>query len=147
MAFYKYRLICSMDAQKIVNAMLQEDAFSQWLGVEVLALGAGHCTLQMHIRKDMLNGFGMAHGGIAYALADSALAFASNTRGRRAVSVDTSIAHTQPLKAGDLLKATAREEHLGGRIAIYSVELHNQEGTKVALFKGVVYRTNQDWHE
>ena len=136
-----------MDAQKIVDAMLQEDAFSQWLGVEVLALGLGHCTLQMSIRADMLNGFGIAHGGIAYALADSALAFASNARGRKAVSVETSISHTQQLRVGDVLQATAREEHLGGRIAIYSVELNNQEGTKVALFKGVVYRTNQDWHE
>ena len=107
-----------MDAQKIVAAMLQEDAFSRWLGLEVLALGPGHCSLKMSIREDMLNGFGIAHGGIAYALADSALAFASNARGRKAVSVETSISHTQQLRVGDVLQATAREEHLGGRIAI-----------------------------
>jgi acyl-CoA thioesterase len=136
-----------MDAQKIVAAMLQEDAFSRWLGVDLVALEPGDCTLQMSIREDMLNGFGIAHGGIAYSLADSALAFASNARGRKAVSVETSISHTQQLRAGDILTARAQEEHLGGRIAIYRVELRNQEGAKVAIFKGVVYRTNQDWHE
>jgi acyl-CoA thioesterase len=136
-----------MDAQKIVAAMLQEDAFSRWLGLDLVALEPGDCTLQMCIREDMLNGFGIAHGGIAYSLADSALAFASNARGRKAVSVETSISHTQQLRAGDILTARAQEEHLGGRIAIYRVELRNQEGAKVAIFKGVVYRTNQDWHE
>jgi len=127
--------------------MLQEDAFSRWLGLDLVALEPGDCTLQMCIREDMLNGFGIAHGGIAYSLADSALAFASNARGRKAVSVETSISHTQQLRAGDILTARAQEEHLGGRIAIYRVELRNQEGAKVAIFKGVVYRTNQDWHE
>lgn len=132
-------------ARDIVARMMARDAFSQWLGVEVLEVRPGFCQLQMRIREEMLNGFDIAHGGIAYALADSALAFASNGHGRKAVSVETSISHTQPLHAGDTLIATAEEEHLGDKIAIYRVRLHNDAGKVAAVFKGVVYRTGQAW--
>ncbi len=132
-------------ARNIVARMMARDAFSRWMGVEVLEVRPGFCQLRMRIREEMLNGFDIAHGGIAYALADSALAFASNGHGRKAVSVETSISHTQPLRAGDMLTATAEEEHLGDKIAIYRVRLYNDAGKVTAIFKGVVYRTSQAW--
>lgn len=135
------------EATRIVEEMYRHDAFSRWLGIERLVVGPGHCTLRLTVRADMLNGFGIAHGGITYSLADSALAFASNARGRRAVSVETSISHTAPLQAGDTVLAEAIEEHCSHRIAIYRVELRKQGAAEpvVGLFKGTVYRTGKKW--
>lgn len=132
-------------AQKIVAQMYENDPFSQWLGIERLEIQAGRCSLQLSIRAEMLNGFGIAHGGITYSLADSALAFASNSRGKHALSVETSISHTAPLYEGDLITATATEDSLSQRIALYRVEIHNQKRELVALFKGVVYRRSAEW--
>ena len=132
-------------AQLIVNKMYDNDPFSQWLGIERLEAGPGHCRLRMKIRREMLNGFGIAHGGITFSLADSAFAFASNSRGRHAVSVDASISHTVPLKEGDIITAIATEEQLGHRIGHYRVEVRNETGEMVALFRGMVYRKSQEW--
>lgn len=132
-------------ARSIVDRMFENDAFSRWLGIERIEVKPGRCVLRMTVREEMTNGFGIAHGGITYSLADSALAFASNSRGRRAVSVETSIAHTDSVHPGDVLTATAEEEHLGNRIAIYRVLVRNQADKTVAVFKGVVYRKNQEW--
>ena len=107
---------------QIVNTMMAKDYFSQWLGVEVLEIKEGACRLQMTVRDDMLNGFGIAHGGITYSLADSALAFASNSLGQKSVSVETSISHTISLKTGDIIIAEATEEHCSNKIGIYSVK-------------------------
>jgi acyl-CoA thioesterase len=132
-------------AQRIVAQMYEHDPFSQWLGIERLEIQPGSCTLRLAIRPEMLNGFGIAHGGITYSLADSALAFASNSRGKHALSVETSISHTAPLRAGDLITATASEDSLSQRIALYRVEVRNQHGELVAIFKGVVYRKSAEW--
>lgn len=129
----------------ITQQMLAKDYFSQWLGIELLAIGEGSCKLQMTVRKDMLNGFGIAHGGITYSLADSALAFASNSHGLKAVSVETSISHTEPLKEGDVIIAEAIEEKCSAKIGIYSVKITNSGGSVFALFKGTVYRTSKSW--
>ncbi len=125
--------------------MLEQDAFSQWLGIEIIAIGQGATTLQLTIRADMTNGFGIAHGGIAYALADSALAFASNAHGRHSVSVDTSIAHLQVAKVGDTLQAVTEEESLSHKMGVYRVVIRNQKQEKIAVFKGIVYRSSQEW--
>ncbi len=129
---------------EIVNQMMDKDYFSQWLGITVLEVGEGACKLQMTVRKEMLNGFGIAHGGITYSLADSALAFASNSHGQKSVSVETSISHTQSLKEGDTIIAEAKEEHCSNKIAVYSIKV-SREGETVALFKGTVYRTSKTW--
>lgn len=133
--------------EKIVDRMYKQDAFSQWLGIERVAIGPGSCTLKMNIREEMTNGFGIAHGGIAYSLADSALAFASNAQGQHALSIETSISHTLPLRAGDALTATATEEQLSRRIGIYRVEVRRADGQLAALFKGTVYRKSQAWED
>lgn len=135
----------SNQAKKIVARMYDHDWFSQWLGIEVLEVSPGFCKLKMSIRKEMLNGFGIAHGGITYSLADSALAFASNSHGRQSVSVETSISHTISLKEGDVIYAISEEKSLTNKIGIYSITLINEQAQTVALFKGVVYRTSKEW--
>jgi acyl-CoA thioesterase len=132
-------------AQRIVAQMYEHDPFSQWLGIERVEVRPGSCTLRLAIRQEMLNGFGIAHGGIAYSLADSALAFASNSRGKHALSVETSISHTAPLREGDLITAIATEDSLSQRIALYRVEVRNQHHELAAVFKGVVYRKSAEW--
>lgn len=132
-------------AEAVVNRMFDNDWFSQWLGIERVEVQPGRCVLRMTIRKEMLNGFAIAHGGITYSLADSALAFASNGHGRMAVSVETSISHTEPLREGDVITAIAEEMSLSNKIGIYHVHVENQKNETVALFKGTVYRTGKDW--
>lgn len=131
-------------ASQIVAQMMQRDAFSRWLGIEVMDVRPGYAQLRMAIRPEMLNGFGIAHGGITYSLADSALAFASNGHGRHAVSVETSISHLQPLRSGDTIVATATEEHLTHKIGHYRIVV-TQATTPVAIFKGTVYRASREW--
>jgi acyl-CoA thioesterase len=131
--------------QKVVSKMYDSDWFSQWLGIERVKIESGSCVLRMTIRKEMLNGFGIAHGGITYSLADSALAFASNSHGRMAVSVETSISHTAQLFEGDVITATAEEMSLSNKIAVYQITVKNQKNETVALFKGTVYRTEKEW--
>ena len=126
--------------------MLREDAFSQWLGVEILEVEEGYCKVQMSIRKEMTNGMGNAHGGISYSLADTAFGFASNTHGKKSVSIETSINHIEALQKGDTITATATLESLKNKIGFYSIKVRKEEKL-VALFKGVVYRTSKDWEE
>jgi acyl-CoA thioesterase len=130
-------------AQRLVAAMLERDAFSAWLGLEVVALGPGACTVRMRVRADMVNGFGVCHGGVTFALADSALAFASNTHGTVTVSIENSIAYPAPAREGDTLTAEAVEESAGGRVAFYRVVVRTQDGANVGLFRGTVYRTGK----
>ena len=128
----------------IVQKMYDNDPFSKWLGIQIESVEEGTCTLSMVIKKDMLNGFGIAHGGITYSLADSALAFAANTHGRQSVSIDTSINHTEALKEGDKIVAVAKEESLKNKFGFYKIEIKREDAI-VALFKGTVYRTNKEW--
>jgi len=131
--------------QKIVNKMFDQDAFSQWLGIEIIDVSEGFCQLKMTVRKEMLNGFQIAHGGIAYSLADSALAFASNSHGRKSLSVETSISHTVSVKEGDVLTVTTKELSLSDKIGVYLITIINQSNEDVSYFKGTVYRTSKEW--
>jgi acyl-CoA thioesterase len=134
-----------MTPEEIVFQMYRNDAFSRWLGIEILEVKPGYCKLKMVLRSEMTNGFRIAHGGITYSFADSALAFASNGRGIHAVSIETSIAHTRPVQPGDELFAVAFEKSHTRRFGIYDIEVHNQRGELVALFKGTIYRTGKEW--
>ncbi len=131
--------------KQVVDKMYENDAFSQWLGIKRIEDGAGISVLQMTVRKEMLNGFYILHGGITYSLADSALAFASNSHGRKAVSVETSISHTEACKEGDVLTTHTQEMSLSNKIGVYQITITNQEDKTVALFKGTVYRTSKNW--
>ena len=132
-------------SEKIVDTMYQNDAFSQLLGIKVVEVKDGYCELKMTVRKEMLNGFQIAHGGIAYSLADSALAFASNSHGRKSLSVETSISHTMSVKEGDVLTAITEELSLSDKIGVYLITITNQDNQEVAYFKGTVYRTSKEW--
>lgn len=132
-------------ASRVVDRMFNNDPFSQWLGIERVEDGAGVSTLRMTVRKEMLNGFDVAHGGITYSLADSALAFASNGHGIQSLSIETSISHTQKVAEGDVLTAKAIEKNLTSKIGVYEVIIENQNSETVALFKGTVYRTGKEW--
>jgi acyl-CoA thioesterase len=132
-------------AEKVVGKMMGGDWFSQWLGISVEEISDGKCRLKMKVRKEMLNGFSIAHGGITYSIADSALAFASNSHGRKAVSIETSISHTVALREGDIITAHAEEVSLKEKIAIYNIKVQKEDGEVVALFKGTVYRTSRVW--
>ena len=131
--------------EKVFRKMYDNDAFSQWLGIEVVEVKDGYCELKMTVRKEMLNGFQIAHGGIAYSLADSALAFASNSHGRKSLSVETSISHTMSVKEGDVLTAITEELSLSDKIGVYLITITNQDNQEVAYFKGTVYRTSKKW--
>jgi acyl-CoA thioesterase len=128
----------------IVHKMFDNDAFSQWLGIVIEEVSAGSCTLSMTIRKEMTNGFGIAHGGITYSLADSALAFAANSNGRQSVSIDTSINHIETLREGDRIIAITTENALKNKFGFYTIEIKKEEKI-VALFKGTVFRSEKEW--
>ncbi len=129
----------------VVDKMYNNDPFSKWLGIKRIEDGAGKSVLQLTVRQEMLNGFGIAHGGITYSLADSALAFAANGHGRMSVSVETSISHTEQVKEGDILTTLVEEMSLSNKIGIYHITIRNQHDQTVALFKGTVYRTSKKW--
>jgi len=128
-------------AERVQQAMLARDAFSQWLGIEVLAVGPTTCTVRMTVRPEMLNGFGVAHGGIVFSVADSAFAFACNTQGRITVSIENSITYPVAIRVGDVLTAVAREEAASERLGYYRVDVTRQGDEIVGLFRGTAYRT------
>lgn len=132
-------------ASAIIDKMTETDAFSNWLGIEHLERNAGYSRIKMIVRPEMVNGFGIAHGGITYSLADSAFAFASNSQGRKAVSIETSISHLAAVHVGDTLIAVAQQVSLTHRVGVYIIEITNQDGKKVAHFKGTVYRSSTEW--
>ena len=132
-------------AKKVVDKMMSGDAFSQWLGIEVLEISEGYCKLKMTVREKMTNGFKIAHGGIAYSLADSCLAFAANSDGVQSVSVETSISYTKKAVSGDMLTATAKEIRKSEKTGFYHITITNQNNIEIAHFKGTVYRTGKEW--
>jgi acyl-CoA thioesterase len=136
-----------MKPQEIVDKMMSLDYFSQWLGIAVLETAEGYSRLEMSVRKEMLNGFGIAHGGITFCIADSALAFASNSKGRKSVSIETSISHLISLKENDEIVAEACCEAETEKLGHYDVKvfLKDDPAKIVALFKGMVYKTSKHW--
>ena len=131
-------------AERVVAHMLEHDEFSRWLGLEVTHIAPNAATVRMLVRPEMVNGFGVCHGGIAFSLADSALAFASNTHGRLTVSIENSIRYPAPIMPGDVLTATAVELSASRRLAYFDVTVRKGNGDVVGLFKGTVYRTSRD---
>ena len=130
---------------EIVNTMLNNDKMSQWLGIELISVEKGNVTLQITVRKEMTNGFDIAHGGITYSISDSSLAFSANSYGFKAVSVETSISHLKLVHAGDVLTTEVEEVSLSKRIGIYHIKVHNQNNVLVSILKGNMYRTDKEW--
>lgn len=130
-------------AKDVVAHMMREDQFSQWLGIRVIEVQEGYSKIQMTLRQEMVNGFHVIHGGIAFSLADSAFAFACNNRNNLSMALDTSINFTKTLKPGDELTAEARELHNGRSTGLYLITITNQNNEQVALFKGTCFRTGK----
>ena len=130
-------------AKAVVDKMMQDDRFSQWLGISLLDVKEGYSKVQMTLREEMLNGFGVIHGGIAFSLADSAFAFACNSRNNLSMALDTNITFTKATKPGDVLMAEAKEVHNGKSTGLYLIRVINQDGLEVAHFKGTCFRTGK----
>lgn len=125
--------------------MMADDAFSRWLGIDVVDIKPGFAKLKMEVRQEMVNGFNVSHGGIAFSLADSALAFASNSYGRVAVAMENNISFMKKIVAGDTITAETDELNIGRRIGVYNISITNQKNEQVGLFRGTVFRT-QEYH-
>ncbi|WP_411767361.1 PaaI family thioesterase [Winogradskyella sp. A3E31] len=135
-----------MKGEHIPHKMLSQDAFSTWMGIEIIESEIGRVKIGMTIRREMLNSMNYAHGGVSYTLADTAFGFTSNTHGKYAVSIETSINHIEALNEGDYLVAECIIEKVNNKLGFNIVEVKRGEEL-VALFKGVVYRTKKDWEE
>ena len=130
-------------ANMIVDDMLQKDFFSQWLGISIIEIKEGYSKIKMTVREEMINGFGIVHGGIAFSLADSAFAFACNNRNILSVALDTSINFLKAVKVNDVLIAEANELHNGRSTGLYHINITNQQNETVAVFKGTCFRTSK----
>jgi acyl-CoA thioesterase len=127
----------------VVDQMMENDLFSQWLGIELLETSEGYSRVKMLVRPEMVNGFGIVHGGIAFSLADSAFAFACNNRNNLSVALDVTITFTKPVRVGDELTAAAKEIHNGRQTGVYIIAVTNQRNEQVAFFKGTCFRTGR----
>jgi acyl-CoA thioesterase len=130
-------------ARDVVDHMMDHDFFSQWMGIEVLEIREGYSRIRMVIRKEMVNGFGIVHGGIPFSMADSAFAFACNNRNNLSVALDVTISFTRAMHIGDTLTAEATEVHNGRSTGVYLIHITNQKDEHVALFKGTCFRTGK----
>lgn len=129
--------------RQVVDHMMLHDKFSQWLGIELLDIQEGYSKIKMTVREEMINGFGIVHGGITFSLADSAFAFACNNRNNLSVALDTSINFTKAIQVGDELTAEAKETHNGRSTGLYFITITNQKNEQVAVFKGTCFRTGK----
>jgi acyl-CoA thioesterase len=130
-------------AKQVVSKMMKNDLFSQWLQLEVIEITEGYSKIKMRLRNEMINGFNVIHGGIIFALADSAFAFASNNRNNLSMALDCSISFNKASKPDDTLIAEAKEIHNGKSTGLYTITIINQNNDHVALFKGTCFRTGK----
>ena len=131
------------DPETVVAKMMQDDLFSQWLGISIIEIAEGYSKIKMTVRPEMMNGLGIVHGGIAFSLGDSCFAFACNNRNVLSVALDTSINFLKPVHVADELTAEAKELHNGKSTGLYYITITNQNNHVVAVFKGTCYRTNK----
>ncbi|WGH80345.1 hydroxyphenylacetyl-CoA thioesterase PaaI [Jannaschia ovalis] len=124
-------------ARRAADAMWADDAASRWLGMELVAVSEGAATLRLAVGAHHCNGHGTCHGGVIFALADSAFAFACNSRNQATVAQHAAVTFTAPGRAGDVLTAEAREVTLAGRSGVYDVRVTDQGGAVVAEFRGL----------
>ncbi|WP_282181695.1 hydroxyphenylacetyl-CoA thioesterase PaaI [Aliiroseovarius marinus] len=123
-------------AEKSADAMWADDPASQELGMRIDAIAPGRAVMSMEIRKDMVNGHGICHGGFSFTLADSAFAFACNSYNNRVVGQHCQVTYLSPGKLGERLTATATEVSRAGRSGIYDVTVTGEDGRNVVIFRG-----------
>ena len=127
-------------AERAAAAMYERDGASRGLGMRIAKVGPGHAQLTMTVRTDMLNGHAICHGGFIFTLADSAFAFACNSYNLTTVASGCAIDFIAPAREGDVLTAIAQERSASGRTGVFDVDVVNQRGEAVALFRGKSYR-------
>ncbi len=123
-------------ADKVARAMLAAEGTGPLWGIEIEEAREGAARIRMPVRADMLNGHGTAHGGMIFALADTAFAYACNGRNLRSVAAQASIIYLEPAREGDILIAEAREAALVGRSGVYHVAVMSDDGRAIAQFTG-----------
>lgn len=123
-------------AEQVRRGMLAKDWAMHALGMDVVAVGPGSASVQMAVREDMLNGHGTCHGGLIATLADAAFAYACNAYGELTVASGFAVDFVAPGRYGDLLRAQCHEVSGSGRTGVYDVEVCNQDGQRVAVFRG-----------
>lgn len=131
-------------ALAVYQKMMEKDFCTQWMQAEPVFIKAGHCKLKMKVRKEMLNGYGILHGGIAFAFADSAFAFASNSYGRLAVSISGNMIYAKSAKEGEILLAEAKALNINHKTADFDVNVMNESGEVYYYFRGTVYRSSKE---
>ncbi len=122
---------------------MARDAFSQWLGIQILEADVGRAVVRMTVREEMVNGFGTSHGGIVFSLADSAFAFAINAGGTLSVAIDCTVGFPVAVRPGDVLTAIGIEDSTSNRLAFCVVTVRNQDDVIVGHFRGTGYRTTR----
>lgn len=133
----------SSDYRSTVEKLHRQDPFSNWLGIEILEIKEGFCIIRCRIREEMINGFGVVHGGIIYSLADTALAFSAATGGRVALALNNSISYTKKARLGDTLIARSEAVNTTNRTGLFDVRVTNETSDIIAVMKGTVYRTDE----
>ncbi len=124
-------------AKRAAAQMMSQDSASQALGITLVSVAPGDAVMQMQVRPDMLNGHGICHGGLIFTLADSAFAFACNSRNQIVVAQSNQITYLSPAQASEVLTASAREVARAGRSGTYDVTVTGEDGRVVALFRGL----------
>jgi acyl-CoA thioesterase len=126
-------------AERVRDAMYANDRATRALGIVIQAVGPGTATLSMTVREDMLNGHDICHGGLVATLADTAFAYGCNAHNEVTVASGFDVSLVAPGRLGDVLTATCTERHKAGRTGVYDIEVVNQRGERVALFRGRSY--------
>ncbi|MFY9780861.1 MAG: hydroxyphenylacetyl-CoA thioesterase PaaI [Candidatus Baltobacteraceae bacterium] len=129
-------------AGRVSAAMYAKDRAAQMLGIQLRTVRHGYAELTMTVREDMLNVHGLCHGGLVFALADTAFGYACHTRNQANVALQGAISFTAPARLGDELIAVAEQRAQGGRTGTYDVTIGLADGTVLALFRGTNYRVN-----
>jgi acyl-CoA thioesterase len=132
-----------LTAENNIRALAHIDPFSSWLQVQLLKIEPGYSRISMEVRDEMMNGFGIAHGGVTFAMADTAFGYASNGEGTITVALDVSISFPHPAYKGDVLIAEARRLSETRKTGLYLVEITNQQQQLIAVFKGTCYKTGK----
>jgi acyl-CoA thioesterase len=129
-----------MSPLELAQYMLNQDFFSQWMGIKLVEVREKYCLIEMHIKQEMINGLKTVHGGITFAFADSALAFSSNNTNDASVALNCTINFTKAVKLGDTLFAESILISDTRKTGIYDISIRNQEKVLVASFRGTVYK-------
>lgn len=136
-----------MTALENAQYILEQDQFSQWMGVSLEDIKENYCVIKMTIKKEMINGLKTVHGGVTFSFAESALAFSSLNTGEAAVALNCTINFTKAVKLGDVLTAESIMLTSTKKTAVYDITIKNQEKVLVASFRGTVYKLGKNVRE